>query len=81
MRHRNATGQFAPVQADHCPWGHPYTPENTLVSGQNQARVCKHCRMVHMRCWKRGITMAEGYARHPEWLVLGHRLDRGRPIW
>jgi len=80
VRHRDAGGKFAVTKPGFCPWGHELTEDNTYVMPSTGHKICRHCRRVGarglLRCW----TLAESYARRPDWLQIGTR-DRGRPVW
>ncbi len=36
----------------HCPKGHPYSEENTYISGANKSRHCRTCRREQIHNWQ-----------------------------
>lgn len=46
----------------HCPHGHPYTPENTLVSPQGW-RKCKTCTRARERAYEKGTKRHDSRLR------------------
>jgi len=37
-------GNHHQVRKTHCPYGHPYSPENTYTQSRGRGRGCKECR-------------------------------------
>lgn len=52
-------GRHHEQRRTHCPQGHEYTPENTMLKNQNRAksmgkyRACKECNRVYQRAYNR----------------------------
>lgn len=44
IRGRTGDHQLAKT---HCPHGHEYTPENTILRNEGKHRVCRACRRIH----------------------------------
>lgn len=44
-----AKGRSAQQKKDHCPQGHPYSPENTYFSNEGRLRKCRTCTLERMK--------------------------------
>lgn len=55
VTHRENNARGSRAQRTHCPYGHPYSPENTYYAyrGQNRMRKCRECQRTRNRAAKR----------------------------
>jgi hypothetical protein len=79
------TRRWAETQVTHCPHGHAYTPENTLVfrTRHGLQRRCRTCHAERERLRRRGLKLNKGRSFEPtrEATRIGWIINRsGRPL-
>jgi hypothetical protein len=74
------------MQVTHCPQGHEYTEENSIIDARHGGRTCRACRLDRKRQRRLERATAEGrevktWARYRTTCPQGHVYDEANTRW
>lgn len=72
-----AHGTHQNVRKTHCPKGHPYDEENTVIHAKG-SRICRECRRIGLRAHYAANKHKDMYKRTPEQNARRNELRRAR---